>query len=375
MDARSAAIRAAATAEEFTVPGRAEIAASTISGNSTEPGPVGGSGGGIYLSGRAIIKDCAVIDNQSGAGTPASRQLGDGFHNALFGGDGGQAGGIFNNGTLLMYRCSVVGNRAGDGGRGQDAFFQLVSAGGGGRGGDGGGMLSWGPMRIAFSTISGNSAGSGGDGGFAGERNWPGTGGLGGCGGGIVNYAPLAIVASTISENSAGAGGNGAANAPAMGGRFNSASGGFGGSGGGILSVGSLRLGSCTIAHNRAGRGGNAGTGNEFASATELHFYPGGWGGSGGGIYMGSPIFLANTLIALNSPGVGGDGGTNIFDQVCGPSGTDGLAADVRSGRLRSYGYNLVGEADGSGGLTNAVGGDLCGSQAAPIDPLRSPTG
>jgi hypothetical protein len=79
-------------------------------------------------------------------------------------------------------------------------------------------------------------------------------------------------------------------------------------------------------------------------------------GGQGGGAfaYVFGTFSVQNTIIAQNLVDFTGSG------------------PDV-SGVFFSHGHNLIGDATGSIGFANGVGGDLVGTAAAPLDPLLGP--
>ena len=300
---------------------------------------LGGSGGGVYNAGSATLNNCAVNGNICGAGSDVVL-VGSGGD--IYNDTGGSGGGIYNSGELTMKNCSINGNLAGSGGYNA------------GKGGDGGGICSTGSFILDSCTIAGNSAGLGGGGS---------DGGQGGNGGGIYNSGTFSLTCCTIGGNSAGSGEPGGINGTVTG------NGGMGGNGGGIYNdtTGSFLLSSCTIALNGAGSGG-AGYSNGPVARN------GGMGGSGGGIFNTATDLSAgmrNTLIALNLVGAGGAGGTAVTLSP-GIPGLPGSSPDL-SGAFTSEGFNLVGEADGSIGLTNGVDADQVGTTATPIDPLIGP--
>jgi hypothetical protein len=311
-------------------------AGGTMLGNG--PGGEGGAGGGIYNEGLLTMDACVIEENSSGPSLVSS-----------FGGNGG---GIYNAWVCTLNDCSIVGNSSGSGGMAD------TGSGFGGTGGNGGGIYNAGRMYLNRCTINGNYTGSGTDGNLPGWSGpWTGgsPGGNGGDGAGVHNSGRLEMNLCTVSGNTNGNGGNGGTGN--VGG-----SGGLGGSGAGILNVGSLVVDSCTISFNCAGRGGNGGNSWAWGSPSVVS---GAQGGGGGGIVCGSgaAASLRNSLVALNSTGEGG---------LAAAPGPKGVGADL-NGAFLSQGYNLIGDAEGSSGLTNGVIGNIAGTSVAPVDPLLGP--
>jgi hypothetical protein len=126
-----------------------------------------------------------------------------------------------------------------------------------------------------------------------------------------------------------------------------------------------MELLSCTVAQNSTGGGGPGGS-NASRHPPSVGA-AGGDGGSGGGLFSGgtnSLCLFRNSLIALNNLGIAGAAGL-----PAGVVGADGDGPDV-VGEFTSGGYNLVGQAQGSIGITNDVNRDLVGNNGNPIDPL-----
>ena len=226
-----------------------------------------------------------------------------------------------------------------------------------------------GQMTLVFSTINANSSGSGGNG-FPGGPG--GNAGAGGNGAGVLNTGDLYLETSTISGNDCGYGGSGAEGFFGGGG-----TGGAGGSGGGIYNAGFASVTSATIVLNATGTGGNA------ANGDDNYYRPtpdpsGGHGGNGGAILNvgdGTNVILANTLVALNATAPGGQNGFNPYDggvTVSPDANGEGIGPDL-AGDFTSQGFNLMGMADGSSGLTNHLHADQLGSLATPLDPLLGP--
>jgi hypothetical protein len=358
--------------------GNAGSGAQTIQGI----GGNGGSGGGLYNTGTLNLYDCTVRRNFSGGG--AGGGLPDWSSMETPGGPGGaggNGGGVYNSGKLRLDWCVVSDNNAGDGGDGGNG---PGSGGAGGPGGSGGAIYSTGALVLKGCTMNGNSCGSGGS---AGAGGWTGgPGGDGGSGGGICSLGSLALTNCTISGNLTASGGIGGQGSPS------GTPGGAGGSGGGIYAAGALNFISCTVCSNATGTGGAGGAGTVFIMAVGLGAQDsasggaGGNGGSGGGAFSTTnvPPQTGNSLIAFNYVGGGGVGGsgfistwntnTDGFDttNTVGEAGSPGSGPDL-SGTFLSLGFNLISQADGSAGLTNAVRHDLLGTIEEPIDPHLGP--
>ena len=262
----------------------------------------------------------------------------------------GSGGGINNAGILTLINCILTNNSAGNGLAASSGNGLTLPAG---NGGDGGAINNAGSLTLVNCTLDGNAGGSGGNGASSiygsTTLGWL-AAGLGGNGGAINNLGTLTVSNCTFYGNQAGAAGGG----PVVG---NGSDGVGGGNGGAIFNVGHLAAISATMGGNSAGTGGSGGNGGR-----------GGDGGSGGAIFNASgqtPPNLRNSLIALNNPGAGGsDGG--------GGPGAAGAGPDL-SGSFLTLGHNLLGQADGSNGLTNGLAGDLVGSSGSPLNPLLGP--
>lgn len=160
-----------------------------------------------------------------------------------------------------------------------------------------------------------------------------------GAGGAIYNDGPLTIIGSTISGNSADASG-GITNSSNLVISQSTISGNVAHTGsGGITSGGQLTLTNSTIQGNSTDQSGGGGI-NNFGTATILNStFAGNVGASsaGGIVNNGSTVTLTSTLVAGNTGGdVGGtlDGGSS---------------------------YNLIGDANSSGGLTNGANNNIVG--------------
>ncbi len=337
------------------------------SGSAGDTSGSGGSGGGIYNISITTLTSCLVSSNSSGAGGRANDSFSWG------GGGGGSGGGIFNGGTLNLYSCICRDNSSGAGAAGGSVLLESGSVGGpSGVGGAGGGICNTNWAALNCCTVSGNGSGTGGTGGNGQGGGAGGTGGNGGNGGGIYNSGNITLTLCTVSGNTDGTGGTAGAGSDA-------ANGGAGGKGGGIFSCGMMALIACTVSDNSGGAGGIGGYNWGFNSAPGG---TGGNGGSGGGIFddtNSQPATLSDTLIALNRIGSGGLGGGSSGGIIQPPpppaksvSGSAGSGFDI-AGDFASRGYNLIGQADGSTGITNGVDSNLAGSTNAPINPRLGP--
>ena len=79
----------------------------------------------------------------------------------LNGGAGGSGGGLWNSGRGTIYGCTIAYNSTGAGGDGRSGF----AGGDGGAGGDGAGILNQGEISLTNTTISNNATSEGADGG------------------------------------------------------------------------------------------------------------------------------------------------------------------------------------------------------------------
>ncbi|MBW3599553.1 MAG: hypothetical protein KY475_20065, partial [Planctomycetes bacterium] len=216
---------------------------------------------------------------------------------------------------------------------------------------NGGGILNEGTLAVTGSTISRNSAGAGGDGGgifntgiFNNGRLTVTGSTLSGnaaiFGGGIANNGRLTVTGSTLSGNSAVFFGGGILNVldrevTVTGSTFafNSAD----RDGGGISNAGTLTVTSSTLIGNRADADGN-----DF--------------GAGGGILTSNnssfpaSTTLSNTIVAGNFVGTGTD-----------PNDLAEKNVEAASS------FNLIGDANSAGGLTNGTNGNIVGVDVAAV--------
>ncbi len=323
----------------------------------------GGHGAGIYNAGWLSLDRCMVSENTTaggGAGDFGPNDLGS--TNRGPGGVGGSGAGICNVGTLTLNRCTISRNSTGAGGMGGSSTGVGNWGNVGGNGGNGGGIYNAGRSTVNSTTLDGNLTGIGGwgGGGFSIQinDNWfvftfGGSGGNGGDGAGIYNTGDLTLDTSTVSANTNGNGGT----------AFADGEGGNGGNGS-IYSGDSLAIASCTVTTNSGGEGG---FGYSFFGD-----FSQGWGGDGGivNVANGSSATLRNSLVALNLPALGGP--VIVIYDPSNPFFTFGINSDL-AGDFTSQGYNLIGRADRSQGLTNAINGDLVGTGTAPLNPLLGP--
>jgi len=242
-------------------------------------------------------------------------------------GTGGAGGGIYNAGTLTLVSCSIISNSCGNGATGLATNVGWQ----GGTGGAGGGIYNSGTLSLTACTLSGNHAGTGGTGGQSydfGTRG--GNGGNGGNGGGIYSSGAgsLQITACTLSGNFAGNAGGGG-----LGPDLERGGAGLAGTGGGLVSFSGI-LHAVTVAGN--GIGGGVPVQNAA------------------GIHSQGTIYLKDTLVAQNFT-------TQTY-----------FVSDVH-GNFVSEGWNLIGTADVSSGLTNGANADRVGTLAAPLDAKLGP--
>jgi hypothetical protein len=332
--------------------GRLALTESNVRGNTAGDGTTmtdhkGGSGGGLYSSGVAVIASSVFSANHAGA---SQRPCGD-----ARGGDGGA---IANHGTLMVDAAVLDGNSSGTGNQG-------------GSGGAGGGLWNHGSAYVTDSAIANNVTSQGSDGLVAGIRGCATPGGAGGDGAGLWNDGSLTLTRVTIDGNQAGTGGLGGsqyAGAP-----YNHGlSGGNGGSGGGLWNKGLVVAAQTTISHNHAGAAGAGGVAQVLGGN-------GGRGGAGGGLYNQGVVALFNATVSADVAGSGGNGGSATLTDphlcVGFPCrGGDGGPGGDGGGIYNSYSLSLdnctltgnsaslagaggQGATGGAGGLDGAGGG------------------
>ena len=300
--------------------GTMTIVSSTIAGNQA------GNGGGVYNVGTLTIGRLTVSSNQATLG---------------FG------GGIYNSGGLSASETTLLLNRA----VGQSGESNGRSSGGGGAGLGGGLYTSMGGVSITNCTFYGNLA-NGGSGFGRVVASGKGGGNNGGAG---------ATSASNAAPGGYGGGGGGGITSAGHGAGAN---GGFGGGGGGG-----------GIYQAYAGVGGFGG-GN--GSGANLPY----GGGGGGGAGLGAGIFVESGTIAMvnctittnsavrgeggwwadgqySSPGQGigagifnHSGNVQILNTIIAGSAAESSSPDVY-GAFNSSGFNLIGNKQGSTGLSS----------------------
>ncbi len=314
------------------------------------------NGGGIYNQGTLTLSNC-ILDHDSA--------------------NAGDGGGIFNVGTLTLTKTTLYLDSALRGGgifnNGAAATATLTSSNlsndtatsGGGffnnsgtatltkcaltnnSAFDGGGIFTNGTATLTNVTLSGNSATHE----AGGVRNdTSGTATLSGCtlandsamfGGGIVNFGTLTVTNSTFSNDSASSDGGGIAMA---------------------LSA-TATLTNCTLANNSTtgGNGSNSG---------------------GGGIWLtDSPTLtlinctLSNDSAFANGGGIWNafNGGTitlNLINTIVAGNSAPTNGPDIY-GAVTTADHNLVGDATGSTGITNGMGGNIVGGNGNPVIDAR----
>jgi hypothetical protein len=316
---------------------------------------MGGPGGALYCQSDSAATNCTFSGNQAGNAGSSGGLVFDPSNNGQptgTGSDGGQGGGIFCAGPLALYGCTIGGNRGGD--------ASSAEAGGGGSS-----QALAGISVPAAAVNSTNQTGS--------PRiiiyTWIGHAGGAGGTGGIYTENRLNMMLCTVSGNVAGIGGAGGNSEGGYMEYFYGGDGGAGGSGG-LYCVGTnaLELVACTITANRGASGAAGGQGQPPPDGTGHTGQGAGGNGGVGGIInaTAAPARLINTLVAANLGGAGGPGGP-----YAGSSGNAG-ASDLQ-GPFTSLGHNLIGQADGSSGITNGLKADLAGSANAPLAPMLGP--
>lgn len=105
-------------------------------------------------------------------------------------------------------------------------------------------------------------------------------------------------------------------------------------------------------------------------------------GGSGSGVFadLSSTTFIKNSTITLNrTTGIGSGGGifagsaaVHVFSSIIAGNQTSVNGPDIQGGVISS-GYNLVGNTQGTLGITAGVNNDLAGSIANPLNPMLGP--
>jgi len=304
----------------------------TISGNQSNRVFHVSTSGSLNLYGLALANG-SVIGAEGVTGETGGNAIG---------------GGLFNEGIANLTDCLLVSNTVtgGTGGTGVNASSPEGDGAAGGYGA-GGGIYNASVLSLLRCTVADNSifGGTGGTGGSPLQGEPGGTGGAA-FGGGVANVGILTLTNCTLAGNAvlAGPGGPGGASqvGPFPG------TGGMGGSAHGAgLSVdsGSATLTSCTLSSNLSMFGKGSGSSGFFGGGT---LGPG--SGTSGGLFAAGNVQVENCLIAGNQA-------TNYPDV---------------DGAVVSYGFNLVGDADGSTGWLLAEAGNL-GNTSFPVDPKLGP--
>jgi hypothetical protein len=224
-----------------------------VAGDVTDPGPIGGRGGGLFNAGGTVTLSRSTLANNGvefegeGGGLFTNGGTVTLLHSTVAGNSAEVGAGVFNSGgTVLLMHSAVNGNH-------------VIESNGGGFANDGG------MVTLLYSTVAENDASSGSCGGFR-------------------NTGTVILTNSTVARNEA-------TNAV-----------------GGICNVGTLTITNSTIARNRAdfGAGGieNSGT-LTLLNSTVAENFVGGEGASrgdpGGLINRGGTVELQNTIVANNS--------------------------------------------------------------------------
>ncbi len=277
----------------------------------TDGGSSSGNGGnGIYNQGSLTMTNSVVTANVLLYAVP-----GGGISNGC--------NGCFAA-TLTLVNSTVSNNPAIDGGgiyNGPGSTVNLVGSTVSNNSANFGGAVSnYGILNVASSTVSGNKGWYFGGGlyNYSGgtmtvQRSMIASNTTTYSGGGIINSSTLTVANSTLYNNSAPFG-----------------------SGGGVFNTGTMSVIGSTITGNSAQVcGGGIGNGGACAG------------------YQNPSASLTTTLVAGNSAG--------------------SSSPDIAGGPFSSYGYNLIGNGDGSAGLTNGVNNDQVGTTASPIDPKLGP--
>ena len=226
-----------------------------------------------------------------------------------------------------------------------DALVSGVTISGGSAAG--GGILNNGTLSLVGSTISGNTAVASGN------------------GGGVLNQGTLSLVAATISGNSADP------------------------NGGGVFNSGTVSIVNSTIEDNMAASSGGGIYNSGELSAANSTIVGNSAGTSGGGIFNDGTLVVVNSTIAMNSAdgnqnSVGAGGGirtengnsTTLHNSIVAGNtrGTAAIADDLSDISVSGTpvqadsSYNLIGDANTSGGLMHDVNGNQVGVDSG-LDP------
>lgn len=367
-------------------------------------GGFAGGGGAINNSGLLFISNCTLTNNRALKGGAISNAGSVTIVTSKISSNVAMMGGaIYNLGNLVLTDCQLTQNNAENGGAvnnmGTLRLDSVMISRNEATLGFGGGIFNSGSLNISASTISSNVA-TGGEGGRLGG------GGGAGFGGGVFNADGKAtLINCTFSGNRAigGRGGgdssveisyDGGGNNP---GRTNWIGGnaGFGGGGAGLVGPGGGDggfgggggggLGRSSPGNGGAGGGiGHAGYELKMDKGDGSFYYVLYAGGGGGGAGMGGGLFVKDGTVSFvnctvaNNAAEGGDGGIRTPAQYNGASGqgigggiynlsglinlvntvaANNLSKDFNpdlSGAFASVGFNLIGNDQGTAGLSIA---------------------
>ena len=144
--------------------------------------------------------------------------------------------------------------------------------------------------------------------------------------------------------------------------------------GGAIFNNNDVDLNASTFANNTAIDGGAIYNDSELI-ALNTTFSTNTATASGGAVYNAEDLTVTNTTLTLNDAQRGGGiyntGSTaSTLANTLAAQNTASIAGPDLAGTIITLGHNLVGNADGTTGVTNGVNGDQAGSTATPIDAL-----
>jgi predicted outer membrane repeat protein len=248
------------------------------------------------------------------------------------------------NADLVVRDCAVTGNRS-------SATGGISNAA----------ETGTGNVKLVRSTVARNVAGAGGGGVFVGgsslltvidstiRRN------VSSGGGGGILASTANVINSTVSGNSAAIGGGGILATTTATLSNSTVSGNTASERGGGINANTATLTNCTVSGNTAviEGGGLFATTATLLNCTVVENIA----NTGGGLFhvAGGTFSVRNTIVALNLVAFGGNG------------------PDAFGASFTSQGHNLVGDGTASNGFTNAVNGDIVGTNANPIDPKIGP--
>jgi hypothetical protein len=309
-----------------------QITNNTVNLLGLGPADVSGGGAGIWNTGTLTVSDSTIANNASPAGnTNVSVSYG---------------GGIVNSGGMATITgCTITGNSASESG----GIYSARTPSGGGS------------LTVSASTISGNSTIDGGGGiqvmGCAASiTDCIISGNTAGSDGGGVQFFylttnplfPATLTRCTVANNtvplSNGYGYGGGVSVPREGLVTvidSTIAGNAATTGAGIYAVATNRIVGATLALLNSTVAGNRAS------------------GAGGGLYVSTPL-SSSTKVSLTDSLVAGNSATSGGPDVSGPV-------------LATSAYNLIGNGDGSTGLSNGNNGNQVGTTTAPIDPRLGP--